>query len=243
MNILNFFKKKNKKEICDPVTGNGCTNTLTLKTLEGIIHKNIHIADKELEEGYNLIKKYPRSVSILGSARFGEENKYYKHALSLSARIARELKYAVVTGGGPGIMEAANRGAFEAGGVSLGFTIILPHEQKDNPYLTDHVDFEYFFTRKTLLFFSAETYIYYPGGFGTFDELFEILTLIQTKKIPATPVVLVGRDFWAPLLELIDNKLYRETYTINLEDQNIYKIVDSEDEIIEIIKNAPFRQE
>jgi hypothetical protein len=107
-------------------------------------------------------------------------------------------------------MEAANRGAFEAGGVSLGFTIKLPKEQLDNPYLTDHVDFEYFFSRKTLLFFSAETYIYYPGGFGTMDELFEITTLIQTNKIPKTPVILVGREFWTPFLKLIDEKLYRE---------------------------------
>jgi len=242
MNFKNLFSKKDKKDISS-TTDNISAAPLTLNTLESIIHKRVDTADKELEKGYNLIKKYPRSVSILGSARFTQDSIYYKHAQSLSARIARDLKYAVVTGGGPGIMEAANRGSFEAGGVSLGFTIILPQEQKDNPYLTDHVDFEYFFTRKTLLFFSAETYIYYPGGFGTFDELFEILTLIQTKKIPSTPVILVGREFWKPLLELIDNKLYRETYTINLEDQNIYKIVDSEDEIIEIIKNAPFRQE
>lgn len=237
MNIFNIFKKKL------PANGNGIHSPVTLKTLEKIIHKRVDTADKELEKGYNLITKYPRSVSILGSARFTEDSKYYKHARSLAGRIAKELNYAVVTGGGPGIMEAGNRGAFEAGGVSLGFTIILPTEQKDNPYLTDYAKFQYFFTRKTLLFFSAETYVYYPGGFGTFDELFEILTLIQTKKIPPTPVILVGKEFWEPLLELIDNKLYHETYTINLEDEKIYQIVDSEDEIIEIIKKAPFRQE
>ena len=233
MNILNFFKKQ-KKELTAP---------LTIKDIDDIINRRTKTADEEFKAGYNLIKKYPRSVSILGSARFKEDSIYYKQAKSLAARIATELKYAVVTGGGPGIMEAANRGAFEAGGVSLGFSIKLPKEQKNNPYLTDFVEFEYFFSRKTLLFFSAEAYVYYPGGFGTMDELFEILTLIQTKKIPSTPVILVGREFWTPLLRLIDEDLYRANNTINLEDENIYKIVESEDEIMEIIKNAPFREE
>jgi uncharacterized protein (TIGR00730 family) len=232
MNIKDFFLKKT------PVV----EGPLTLKQLDKVFQKMINTSDKEFAHGYNLIKKYPRSVSILGSARFNEENIYYKHARSLAGRIAKELKYTVVTGGGPGIMEAANRGAFEAGGVSLGFTIKLPREQLDNSYLTDHADFEYFFSRKTLLFFSAETYIYYPGGFGTMDELFEIVTLIQTKKIPATPVILVGSEFWTPLTKLIDEKLCKEMNAIDLADENIYKIVDSEDEIIEIIRKAPFRQ-
>jgi len=233
MNILNILKKQKS----------GITTPLTIKDINEIIKKRTKVADKEFKDGYNLIKKYPRSVSILGSARFNEDNIYYKQARSLASRIVRELNYAVVTGGGPGIMEAANRGAYEAGGMSLGFSIKLPQEQKNNPYLTDYAEFEYFFSRKTLLFFSAETYIYYPGGFGTMDELFEILTLTQTKKIPKTPVVLVGRDFWTPLLKLIDDKLYHDTNTINLDDEDIYKIVDTEDEIIEIIRNAPLRQE
>lgn len=237
MNIKNLFRKKE-----DKIKRNS-DKPLTINELSQLVINRMYTANDEFIRGYDMIKKHPRSVSILGSARFDENNIYYKQARSLAFRIAKELKYAVVTGGGPGIMEAANRGAFEAGGVSLGFSIKLPKEQKDNPYLTDSVEFEYFFSRKTLLFFSAETYIYFPGGFGTFDELFEILTLIQTKKIPLTPVILVGRDFWAPLLKLVDEKLYHETKTIRLEDENIYKIVDSEDEIIDIIKNAPFRQE
>lgn len=216
---------------------------VTISELNQLIINRMYTANDEFVRGYDMIKKYPRSVSILGSARFDENNAYYKQARSLAFRIAKELKYAVVTGGGPGIMEAANRGAFEAGGMSLGFSIKLPREQRDNPYLTDSVEFEYFFSRKTLLFFSAETYIYFPGGFGTLDELFEILTLIQTNKIPMTPVILVGRDFWTPILKLIDEKLYHETKAINLVDENIYKIVDSEDEILKIIENAPFRQD
>jgi len=236
--MLNIFKKKT----CDPKDVN-CQSPLTIKSLEQIINQRTITTDAELKRGYNLIKKYPRSVSVLGSARFNEDNEYYKRARVLSFRIARELNYAVVTGGGPGIMEAANRGAYEAGGVSLGFTIKLPKEQSTNKYVTEFAEFEYFFTRKTLLFFSAESYVYYPGGFGTMDELFEILTLIQTKKIPRTPVILVGREFWTPLLKLIDDKLYHETNTINEDDENIYKIVDSDDEILDIIKKAPYRQE
>ncbi len=214
---------------------------LTRKKMEDVIKNIEQITSDELDLGYNLIKKYPKSVSILGSARFDENNKYYKHARSLAYRIANELSYAVVTGGGPGIMEAANRGAFEAGGVSLGFTIKLPKEQNTNPYVTEYVGFEYFFTRKTLLFFNAESYIYYPGGFGTFDEFFGIVTLIQTKKINKTPVILVGSEFWKPILDQIEEKLSKENKTINAEDVEIYKMVDSEDEILEIIKNAPPR--
>jgi uncharacterized protein (TIGR00730 family) len=216
---------------------------LTIKEMDQIIKSRTRVANKEFAHGYNLIKKYPRSVSILGSARFKPDNPYYQKAESLARRIVKELNYAVVTGGGPGIMEAANKGAYEAGGQSIGFAIKLPKEQAVNKYLTDCVEFEYFFSRKTLLFFSAETYIYYPGGFGTMDELFEILTLIQTKEIPPVPVVLVGRDFWQPLLDLIKEELLEDEKTIDLKDTYIYKIVDSEDEIIEIIKKAPFRQE
>jgi uncharacterized protein (TIGR00730 family) len=234
MNILNLFKKETKRNPGDP---------LTMKEIDRLIKNRMMIANKEFKHGYDLIKKYPRSVSILGSARFLPDNIYYKQAESLARRIAKELNYAIVTGGGPGIMEAANKGAYEAGGKSIGFAIKLPKEQIVNKYLTEYVEFEYFFSRKTLLFFSAETYIYYPGGFGTMDELFEVLTLIQTGEIPRVPVVLVGRGFWMPLLKLIDEKLYHDENTISLADENIYQIVDSEDEILKIIKNAPFRQD
>ncbi len=216
---------------------------LTIKELDQMIKNRMKIADKEFSSGYDLIKKYPRSVSILGSARFKPDHPYYKQAESLGRRIAKELNYAVVTGGGPGIMEAANKGAFEAGGKSIGFAIKLPKEQAVNKYLTEYVEFEYFFSRKTLLYFSAETYIYFPGGFGTMDELFEILTLVQTKKIATVPVILVNTNYWQPIMATLKQKLQEEEKTINPEDMNIFKIVDSEDQIIEIIKNAPFRQE
>ncbi len=245
MNLKNLFSKNsNKKYVSEYVIGNHIdASIITRKKMEKIIKNREKVAGDEFDKGYNLIKKYPRSVSIMGSARFKPGHPYYEKAESLARKIVKELKYAVVTGGGPGIMEAANKGAYEAGGISLGFGIRLPQEQSTNNYLTDYVEFEYFFSRKTLLFFAAETYVYFPGGFGTFDELLEILTLIQTKKINKTPVILVGREFWEPLTELFEEKLGLENGTINMEDTEIYKIVDSEDEIIEIIKKAPYREE
>lgn len=239
MNI--FFK--NKKLASGGEIGIKTASPLEIKNLKKIIKKREIIANSEFKKGYDLIEKYPRSVSILGSARTKDDNPYYIKARNLSAKISKELKYAIVTGGGPGIMEAACRGAKEVGGISIGFNIKLDHEQTANEYITEHVDFEYFFSRKTLLYFSAESYIYFPGGFGTMDEFFEIVTLIQTKKIPKMPVILVGSEFWTPILELIKQKLFIETKNINEEDMEIYKIVDNEDEIIEIIRNAPFRQE
>lgn len=214
-----------------------------LKELPDIIKRNLDIANSEFNQGYNLILKYPKSVSILGSARLKPGTQYYEMARELGERIAKELDYAVVTGGGPGIMEAANKGTFEAGGKSIGFGIKLPNEQALNPYLTESVDFEYFFSRKTLLFYSAETYIYFPGGFGTMDELFEILTLMQTRKIPKVPVVLIGSEFWNPLMLTIKEELLNDEHTIDPADIQLYKITDSLDEVINIIKNAPLRQD
>jgi len=217
--------------------------TEEMREVEKIVKKRAQVANSEFEKGYNLIKKYPRSVSILGSARLGEDNPYYQQARSLSSKIVKELGYAVVTGGGPGIMEGANRGAYEAGGVSLGFNIILPKEQCVNKYVTESVNFEFFFSRKTLLFFGSESYVYFPGGFGTLDEFFEMITLIQTGKINPAPIILVGREFWEPIVKLMKDLLLEKYNTINHDDLNIFKIVDDEDEIIQIIKNAPFRQQ
>ncbi len=211
---------------------------LTLERMDKIIRKRKRTSIVELSKGYDLIKKYPKTVSILGSARFTEDNRFYQLARSLASQIVKKLNYAVVTGGGPGIMEAANRGAYEAGGISLGITIKLPKEQMTNKYVTESADFEYFFDRKALLFFYAQAYIYFPGGFGTLDEFFELVTLIQTNKVERRPVILVGSDFWKPVLELIDEKLSREYKTISAEDEKIYKIVDSEDEVLEIMQKS-----
>lgn len=215
---------------------------LSRDEVEGAIRRRMDIINEELLAGLELIKNYPKSVTFFGSSRFTSDNKYFKLAFELSSRIARDLHYAVVSGGGPGIMEAANKGAFEAGGSSLGIVIKLP-QQDNNHYLNDLREFTFFFSRKVVLSFSAETYVFFPGGFGTLDELFELVTLVQTRKIPKVPIILVGSEYWNKLHEFIKETLFKEYSAIDEKDMSIYKIVDSVDEIIEIIKNAPLRKE
>jgi len=213
---------------------------LTFKEIEETLSDRIKTIEDEFRKGFDFVKKHSRTVTFFGSARTPESEGDYIQARSLANRISKELGYAVVTGGSVGIMEAANRGAHEVGGDSIGLNITLPHEQNTNPYLTESMEFEYFFSRKVCLSFSAEAYIYFPGGFGTMDELFEILTLIQTKKIEPRPLILVGSYFWNNFDKYIkDNLLDNEK--ISEEDINLYTITDNEDEIIDIIKNAPIR--
>lgn len=233
MNFKNIFSKKT------PVVD----DMMNPRTFKKVVKERMAVADREFNLGYDLIQKYPRTVSILGSARLKPDDTHYKHAESIGRRIATELQYAVVTGGGPGIMEAANKGAYDAGGKSIGFGIHLPQEQEPNKYLTEFLEFEYFFSRKTLIFFAAEAYLYYPGGFGTMDELFEVLTLMQTGEISKAPVILVGKDFWEPLMETIVKEMLEDEHTISPEDRKLFEILDSEDEIMEIIKKAPLRQD
>ena len=190
--------------------------------------------DRELSQGFELADKYKNTVSIFGSARFNEDNTHYKKARELSAALSR-AGYVTVTGGGGGIMEAGNRGAFEAGGETLGFNIKLPHEQVLNTYTTDSMPFKYFFTRKVILAYGATGYVYFPGGFGTMDELFEITTLIQTRKIPAAPIILVGKEFWGELDGFIRTHMLDGDKTISQGDEQIYHITDDTDEIIRII--------
>lgn len=205
-------------------------------------NEKLAIINNEFTDGFNYIHGYDRSVTFFGSARFHSDDPFYQKAERLAGRVAKELSnYVVVTGGGPGIMEAANKGAYEAGGKSIGFTIKLPHEQKDNKYLTGKVDFNFFFSRKTMMSFAAEAYVFFPGGFGTFDELFEVLTLVQTGKIERVPIVLVGKEYWKPLDDLIKDQMLDKHKTIKLEDTELYTITDDDEEIFEIIKNAPVR--
>ena len=195
---------------------------------------------REFDDGLKFIRKYKKSVTVYGSARFAQDNPHYIDARALGARIAK-LGYAVVTGGGPGIMEAANRGAKEVGGDSIGLNIELPSEQILNPYTTDSLSFYYFFSRKTTMSFSSETYIFYPGGFGTLDEFFEIVTLIQTKKLRPTPIVLVGKDFWEPLNDYIKKEMLEVHGAINKADLNLYTITDDHEVIEKIVLAAPIR--
>ncbi len=213
---------------------------LTQKELQETANERVHLIAKEFTDGFNFLSHYPKSVTIFGGVRVSENTEYYKKARSLGARIVTDLKYAVFTGGGPGVMEAANRGAFEAGGKSLGLTIELPHEQDSNMYLTKGLNFYYFFSRKTCLYFSAEAYVFFPGGYGTLDEFFEIITLIQTGKIQKVPLILVGNEFWKPWDEVIKKELLGRG-TIDESDTRLYTITDDEDEIIDIIRKAPFR--
>lgn len=215
---------------------------VTLKELHNLSQERVGRISKELSEGFDFITKYDRSVTFFGSARFPEGHPYYEKARLLSGRISKELGYSVLTGGGPGIMGAANQGAFEAGGSSLGMTIRLPHEQKTNLFLTDHINFYYFFTRKVCLSFSAEAYVFFPGGFGTLDEFFEIITLVQTRKVETVPIILVGLEYWKGIEEFLIRYLV-DIGTIENSDLNLYTITDDEDEILEIIKNAPIRNE
>jgi uncharacterized protein (TIGR00730 family) len=213
---------------------------LTLTEITEAADKRVSLISKEFKNGFDFVKNYPRSVTFFGSARTKEDEDYYKKARELAARIVDELHYSVMTGGGPGIMEAANRGAFEAGGNSLGLTIELPREQMTNQYLTDNEDFHYFFSRKVCLAFSAEAYIFFPGGFGTLDEFLEILTLVQTGKIPKAPMILFGSSFWNPL-EKFFKEILIENKTIEEKDLALYTITDDENQILQIIKEAPVR--
>ena len=149
------------------------------------------------------------AVTVFGSARFGEDHRYYQMARALGQELA-ERGFAVITGGGPGIMEAANRGAKEAGGLSIGCNIELPHEQEPNPYIDRSLDFNYFFVRKVMLVKYSAGFVFMPGGFGTMDEMFETLTLMQTGKIKSFPLVAMGRSFWNPMIDFAVESMQRE---------------------------------
>ncbi len=215
---------------------------LNSKDFEAANRQRIEMIKKEFENGFQFLKDHPLSVTFFGSSQFKEGNKFYEHARKLAQKIVRELNYAILTGGGPGIMEAANRGAIEAGGSSLGLTIDIPTEQATNKFLTEEVNFYYFFTRKVCLSFAAEAYIFYPGGFGTLDECFEILTLVQTGKIHSVPVILVGKEYWKQFDKLIKKFLLNKYGTIEKEDTKLYTIIDDPEEIIKIIGKAPIRE-
>lgn len=213
-------------------------HVLTRGELDANARKRLSTINSEFRHTFKFLQSYPNSVTFFGSARFPEDNQYYQRARELAKKIVKETGYTVVTGGGPGIMEAANRGAYEAGGKSVGMNIVLPHEQKINEYLTAHVRFYYFFIRKVALSFSAEVYVFFPGGYGTLDEFFEIVTLMQTKKIPPTPIVCVGREFWSHIKGL-SKHLLDDFEAISPGDEDLFRIVDSDEEVIEIIKKTP----
>lgn len=197
-------------------------------------HERITRIADEFHDGFEVIEKYGLAASIFGSARCTLGDEMYTNAKAIAGRLAKE-GFAIITGGGPGVMEAANKGAKEAGGESVGLNILLPTEQSLNDYTTDSQDFHYFFTRKVMLAFASEVYIYFPGGFGTLDELFEILTLVQTKKVRPIPVILFNKKYWEPLIAWMRDSLRDEYETISPEDMDIFHVVDSVDEAVEKI--------
>jgi uncharacterized protein (TIGR00730 family) len=193
----------------------------------------------EVVRGFRALHFVGPCVTVFGSARFGELHRYYALARETGARLAR-AGFTVMTGGGPGIMEAANRGAKEAGGASIGANIVLPREQKPNPYVDRWVEFKYFFVRKMMLRKYSYAFIAMPGGIGTLDELFEVLCLIQTGKLREYPVILMGRDYWAPLLDYLRGTLVREA-TISPADLDLLRVTDDPEEAVGRIRECAMR--
>ncbi len=208
--------------------------------LEEEFLKKLSIADleranayaKDLGRGLQTVRSFPQGVTVFGSARLPQDNKYCKMAYELGHLLA-ENGHAVITGGGPSIMEAVSHGAYELGGRSIGFNITLSHEQYPNPYLTDCITFEYFFARKVALAMAAKVFVFFPGGFGTMDEVSEILCLMQEAKMPKMPVFLVGKSFWKSFDRIIEKMI--EMKLITVKDAKIFKITD---DIKDIVKAA-----
>lgn len=208
-----------------------------LKTEEELL-KKLSIADieranayaKDLGRGLRTVRSFEQGVTIFGSARLAQDNKYCRMAHKLGGLLA-ENKHTVITGGGPGIMEAANHGAYEVGGRSIGLNITLTHEQHPNPFLTDCITFEYFFARKVSLAMSAKVFVFFPGGFGTMDELSEILCLMQEAKMPKMPVFLIGKDYWKAFDKVIGKMMILRL--INVKDAGIFTITDDVQKVVD----------
>lgn len=197
----------------------------------------------EFVSGFELLQRYGKAATVFGSARCNSGDGIYDGARTLGTCLA-ERDYALITGGGGGVMSAANQGAYEAGGRSVGINIQLPAEQELNAYVHDSENFHYFFTRKVMLSFASELYVFFPGGFGTLDEFFEMVTLIQTEKIKPVPIVLIGKAFWEPITQqLIQEQLCDQYGTISQEDTELYTLVDSVDECIEYIDSLHIQDE
>jgi uncharacterized protein (TIGR00730 family) len=190
----------------------------------------------EFVYGYERMSQIGPCVSIFGSARTNPNDKYYELTVKVASKIV-EQGYGIITGGGPGIMEAGNKGANLGGGTSVGLNIDLPFEQHDNPYIDANksLDFDYFFVRKVMFVKYSQGFVVMPGGFGTLDELFEAITLIQTGKIDKFPIILVGKDYWSGLMDWIKSTLVEKFKTVSAEDLDLINLVDTEDEVVDIL--------
>jgi hypothetical protein len=188
----------------------------------------------EFIEGFDIIRRYGLAASFFGSSRASLGDNSYKDAEELAGRLSKK-GFAIITGGSSGVMQAANKGAFEVGGASVGLNISLPDSQVYNPYLTEKFGFDHFFVRKVMLTYASEVYVYFPGGFGTLDEFFEIVTLVQTGKIRKVPIILFGKEYWSPLLDFIEKTIYQGHAAIDKKDMTLYTVVNSVDEAYDYI--------
>ncbi|OGS18565.1 MAG: Rossman fold protein, TIGR00730 family [Elusimicrobia bacterium RIFOXYA2_FULL_40_6] len=212
-----------------------------------LLHDDIHDQDTwrifrimaEFIDGFEALSRIKKGICIFGSARLKPDNKYYKIAEKTAYLLAKS-GYSVITGGGPGIMEAANKGAAAAGGKSVGLNIMLPMEQKPNPFMNVMLEFRYFFVRKVMFMKYAKAFVALPGGYGTLDEFYEAITLIQTERIETFPVILVGKEYWKDLIDWMKNTMLDED-CISRCDLDIFKIVDTPEEIVSIIKKSHFK--
>jgi uncharacterized protein (TIGR00730 family) len=199
---------------------------MTFGDHEGSLSWRVFRIMSEFVDGFEFLSKLDHTVTFFGSARLPEDNMYYQKARELGDLLAKK-GYTIVTGGGPGIMEAGNRGASDAGGKSVGLNIELPLEQEFNPYVKQGIGFHYFLSRKFMLDYSALAYVFFPGGFGTLDELFTISTLVQTGKADRdVPVVLIGKEFWMPLIDWVTNAHVGVYHTVSTEDLAIWRVTD-----------------
>jgi len=189
----------------------------------------------EFIEGFDVLSRVGKAVSIFGSARVKPNDKYYKVAEELAGMLVKE-GYAIISGGGPGIMEAANKGAFKAGGESIGLNIEIPREQKPNKFVKTLLSFRYFFCRKVMFVKYASAYVVFPGGYGTMDEFFEALTLIQTKRSESFPIILVGKEYWKDLIGWINGELVVRKYIFK-KDKNLFRVADTSQEVIKVIRD------
>ena len=197
--------------------------------------------ETEFRQAFDFLSKLPDSVSIFGSTRALPSSQEYQQARTLAARFVAEKDFAIVTGGGPGIMEAANRGALEAGGVSAGLTIELSTGEAINEYMNQSLRFHYFFARKMALSFAASMYIFFPGGYGTMDEFFELITLVQTRKIERIPIFCIGTSYWQPLRRLMEHYMLNPDGYISEADLGLFTITDDLGLVIECAKYCQVR--
>lgn len=198
---------------------------LTIEDLE-----RINAYSKDLSAGLKMVRSFPQGVTVFGSARLTQDSKYCEMARQLGEMLAKN-GHAVITGGGPGIMEAASKGAYEIGGRTVGFNITLAHEQFPNPYLTECYTFEYFFARKVSLAMAAKVFVFFPGGFGTMDEISEILCLMQENKMPKMPMFLIGTDYWSAFEQVLQKMV--ELKLVNEADTHIFEMTDDLQKVVD----------